>query len=298
LMVDWSGASSPSTGENSIWCGYGEWSDDQRLNITTTNPRTRRAAVDEVVEWCSTRSGKRVLVGFDFAFGYPSGLANAAQLPNSGGRPPWAALHDYLGNLVVDRDSNAHNLYELAATLNEKLNGGGPGPFWGCPANKECDTLTTRRIGRFAFPYAGLNEWRLTDAQARKHATPQSVWKLNCGVSVGGQTILGIHRLHQIRGELGERALIWPFETGWQLPVRSDAVVIAEIFPSVVPMLEAAKGEVKDQRQARSCVWHAARMDAHGTIASAFAPPPRLSALEASRAASEEGWILFLPSVL
>ena len=184
--------------------------------------------------WYATLQGKRILIGLDFAFGYPSGLAQAAQLSNSA-ESPWAAIHEYLGEHVIDQDDNAHNMYDVAASLNHLL-GGGPGPFWGCPTKKESETLTTRRIGRFAFPHCGLGEWRVTDRRAQEHATTQSVWKLNCGVSVGGQTILGIHRLHQMRLELGGRASIWPFETGWQVPAESDAVVFAEIFPSVLSL--------------------------------------------------------------
>jgi len=45
--------------------------------------------------------------------------------------------------------------------------------------------------------HRALEEWGATDVEARRQVTTQSVWKLNCGVTVGGQTILGIKHLHE-----------------------------------------------------------------------------------------------------
>jgi hypothetical protein len=60
-----------------------------------------------------------------------------------------------------------------------------------------------------AYPHRRLQEWRVTDQQARKRTVTQSVWKLNCGVSVGGQTLLGITHLHQLAEAV--HGQIWPF---------------------------------------------------------------------------------------
>ncbi len=291
VMVDWSGSASPSTGENSIWLARGEWSAGRQLAVVSSN--TRQEAVDTLVEWCHALRAKRLLVGLDFAFGYPSGLADAVNTVGAD-QLPWAAVHEYFGKHVIDRPDNTHNIYAVAEGLNENLGGGGPGPFWGCPPTRASTALTTRRIGQFAFPYHGLREWRFTEQRARARATTQSVWKLNCGVSVGGQTILGIHRLQQIRRALGERASIWPFESGWRVPERPDGVVLAEIFPSVLPLLEVAGGGIKDERQVRSCVWHAAARDVEGTLERAFAEPGGLTGEQSSAVTREEGWILFV----
>lgn len=183
--------------------------------------------------------------------------------------------------------------YEVAAGLNRCVGAAGPGPFWGCPSTRETTVLTSRRIGRFSYPYEGLHEWRATELRARQRATVQSTWKLNCGVSVGGQTIVGIHRLQQVPWRLGARCRLWPFESGWQLPDAPDTVLGAEIFPSVVPLDDAAGGVVKDERQVRSCVRHAAVRDSEGHLVNDLAGPAGLDADIRERATTEEGWILF-----
>lgn len=292
IMVDWSGSSSPSSGANSIWLARGGWNGTS-LAIRTANPRTREAALETLVAWCDDLQGKRVLLGLDFAFGYPKGFSKAAGLAESD-RGPWHAVHTFLGEHVTDQVDNKNNMYSVAESVNECIAGGGPGPFWGCPPSLATADLTTRRIGHFAFPYGGLSEWRLADQRARQSTTTQSVWKLNSGVSVGGQSILGIHRLHQLRQMLSRRAAIWPFETGWAVPSSADAVVMAEIFPSVIPILNAAGGGVKDEQQVRSCVWHAAINDLNATLGRTFAQPRGLGDEELAVAASEEGWILFV----
>lgn len=292
IMVDWSGSSTPSSGANSIWLARGEWGHDKRLVVQTVNPRTREAATDTLLDWCRQLSDQRVLLGFDFSLGYPRGFSGAARLPESEAGP-WQSVHDHLGQSVTDLPDNSNNMYLVAEGLNERIANGGPGPFWGCPPTRATASLTTRRIGHFPFPYAGLCEWRLTEQRARRSTTTQSVWKLNCGVSVGGQSILGIHRLRQLRQALARRAAIWPFQTGWMMPSAPDAVVIAEVFPSVIPIVDAAGGTVRDAQQVRSCVWFAAARDVDGTLAEAFAQPRDLAADDMSVAETEEGWILF-----
>jgi hypothetical protein len=88
----------------------------------------------------------------------------------------------------------------------------------------------TQRIGVFPFPHHDLAEWRATDFVARYRVTTQSVWKLNCGASVGGQTILGIKHLNELaRLVAGHR---WPLE-GWST-LDGPAIWFAQIFPSLV----------------------------------------------------------------
>ena len=73
---------------------------------------------------------------------------------------------------------------------------GPPGSFWGLWfGNSLAD-------GVFQFPHPNLTEWRATDIVARYRVTTQSLWKLKCGVSVGGHTILSLVRLQAIVGPL------------------------------------------------------------------------------------------------
>jgi hypothetical protein len=120
----------------------------------------------------------------------------------------------------------------------------------------------------------------------------QSVWKLNCGSSVGGQTILGIKHLDELaRAVRGQR---WPFE-GWTTP-RRPAIWFAEIFPSLVQYPEGADEYKKrrDRTQVRSCIHRAAERDATGKLKGDFAKPGRLDFATLVRVEGEEGWMLWV----
>src|SRR5205807_3546491 len=85
LIVDWSAASRPKTGRDSIWiCHRGP--DGERVE----NPPTRHLArllLAEILAAATARD-ERAVLGFDFPFGYPSGLAARLGL---NGAPPWRA---------------------------------------------------------------------------------------------------------------------------------------------------------------------------------------------------------------
>ena len=241
-------------------------------------------------------ANRRVLLGFDFAFGYPRGFAAALGLEGS----PWSAVLDRFHVGVEDSPDNDHNRDAFASGCNALVAGGGPGPFWGCTAGAAGPHLTTRRVGVFDFPYAGMAEYRETERRARlmPGIQPQSVWKLNQGVSVGGQTILGLKYLAELRsdGEAGPggRMAIWPFETGWGVPGGADRVVLAEIFPSVLGIEAGLANSVRDLAQVRTCVRESAAKDAAGLLGEEFGPPVGLTDGQLDTAISEEGWILFV----
>ena len=179
---------------------------------------------EQLSRWRS--DGKRVLVGFDFAFGYPAGFSTALGLTTS--EVAWKAVHTHFAAHVRDSPVNASNRDAFAEACNLAV--GAPGPFWGWGRTAASAALTQHRVGVFNYPHHGLAEWRVTDMEAKKKATTQSVWKLNCGVSVGGQTILGIKYLDELaRAVAGHR---WPFE-GWGIP-HVPTIWLAEIFPSLV----------------------------------------------------------------
>ena len=82
LMVDWSGASVPSRGTDSIWIAHAR-RDGNALTIhEPLNAPTRALATAHLADVIDTyiALGSRVLVGFDFAFGYPRGFARAQPL--------------------------------------------------------------------------------------------------------------------------------------------------------------------------------------------------------------------------
>ena len=296
VMVDWSSSSKLTTGNDSIWLADGAWTDTSFQAGEPRNLSTRRRAQQAILETVRAfvDRGKRVLIGMDFAFGYPAGFASALGLPLTGGA--WRALHEHFGQQVTDSPSNAHNRDEFADACNRRVAPNGPGPFWGCTRSSTTPTLTQHRQGVFTFPYAGvLDEWRITDRRAAKIVTTQSVWKINCGVSVGGQTILGIKYLNDLARELDAKR--WPFDTGWSVPSpRGASVWFAEIFPSLVryPEWEEEYRSQRDRTQVQSCVRRAAERDANGTLGITFAQPAGLSASELAQVVGEEGWMLFL----
>lgn len=291
VMVDWSSSSSPVMGNDSIWIASGAWSDRRFTSQSPQNVPTRLQAVEILREklllW--RKEGKRVLVGLDFAFGYPAGFAGALGL-TSVLTDAWRALHEHFAANVEDSAQNVHNRDSFADECNRRV--GAPGPFWGCAANSATRTLTQQRIGVFQFPHHGLEEWRATDLAARRRVPTQSVWKLNCGVSVGGQTILGIKHLHRLAHSVnGYR---WPFE-GWGTP-DGPAILFAEIFPSLVVYPEWGEGwkKQRDRTQVQGCLRYAAERDAAGVLTRDFAKPDMLDSATLARVEREEGWILWV----
>jgi hypothetical protein len=96
---------------------------------------------------------------------------------------------------VKDSPQNLHNRDSFADEWNRRI--GPPGSFWGCAPSSAPRSLT-QRIWVFQFPHHNLAEWQGTEIVARYRVATQSVWNLNCGVSVGGQTILGIKHLNEL----------------------------------------------------------------------------------------------------
>lgn len=289
-MIDWSSSARPVTGNDSIWIASGAWTGRRFHAAPPLNISTRVAAIAEVQRLVLgfVAGGLRVLAGFDFAFGYPAGYARALGLDTAGGA--FRALHSYYAAQVHDSAGNAHNRDAFAAACNEKI--GAPGPFWGCVASAETWALPQRRIGVFDFPHRGLAEWRLTDQAARLRAVTQSVWKLNAGVSVGGQTILGLKHLDGLARAVG--GVRWPFE-GFCTPA-GPGVLFAEVFPSLVryPEWSAEYARRRDRTQVLGCVRRAAERDAAGVLKGDFAKPAGLGAAALARVQDEEGWILWV----
>ena len=120
--------------------------------------------------------GERVLVGFDFPYGYPAGLAAALGLVG----PPWLAVWEYLVNHVQDDvETNASNRFRVAAGINARLE---RHVFWGRPPSQAYDDLSARRDRVIYQPEGeqdGLAEWREVEAILRGRGyQPQPAWKL------------------------------------------------------------------------------------------------------------------------
>jgi precorrin-8X/cobalt-precorrin-8 methylmutase len=279
VMVDWSAATVPRTGRDSIWiCWHA--GDGERLE----NPPTRHAAKSILGDWLAAAvgRGKRVLIGFDFPFGYPAGFAGRLGLSG----PPWRAVWDEIAHLLRDDERNANNRFEVADALNRRVSGG-LFPFWGCPPGSPRAHLGSKHHRGHAQD--GLAERRLVDLHI---PSAQPCWKLLGAGSVGGQALTGIPVVRALRDDPRwiDRARIWPFETGLQAP-EGVAAIIAEVYPSLWAVSPAA-GEPKDVAQVRSVARFFAASDRAGELAGLFAGDPSLTREQRNRVETEEAWTL------
>jgi precorrin-8X/cobalt-precorrin-8 methylmutase len=278
-MVDWSAANVPRQGRDSIWiCWQGP--DGERVQ----NPSTRLAAKALLAEWLTIASGRgeRVLLGFDFPFGYPVGFAARLGLKGT----PWRAVWDEIARLVVDDEHNRNNRFDVAAGLNRRISGG-PFPFWGCPAGREGPYLAA--TFHRAHDEGGLAERRLIDGSDYMPRA-QPCWKLCYTGSVGSQVLTGIPVVRALRDAppWREHARIWPFETGLAAPAEAQ-IVFAEVYPS---LWRHGAELPKDKAQVRAVVADLAKRNRSGDLARLFGGDPGLDAEQRRRVESEEAWTL------
>ena len=290
IVVDWSARSKPSPAKPT---GDAIWWAVARIGggIEVEEPayvRTRHEALDRLAGLVAGEldSGRRVLLGFDFPFGYPAGVAERLT-----GKATAMALWDWLAARIEDAPDNANNRYDVAAAINAAYPG--RGPFWGRPAAWTYPTIPERaseRTERSAHP----PERRLCDIRATGAKT---VWQLAYTGSVGSQMLLGLPALKRLTQDprIAGRTAIWPFETGLRTPGAQAA--IAEVYPSLLRAEVRARrreDEILDSAQVRVNAEAFARLDARGGLAPLFAGAPRLTADERRLIETEEAWILGL----
>jgi len=287
VIVDWSAASKPNTGADSVWIGVLKRDVRFRLAFEAFNPATRgeaEAKLAVVLDDLKKRS-ERALVGFDFPLGFPRGLAQGLNL---NGEAPWRAVWDQLDKMVKDKADNTNNRFGVASEINRRLTGG-PFPFWGCPPK---DALTTLQPKRPRDHTEGdLPEFRHADTAAKA----ASIWKLYYNGSVGGQAILGIPAVRRLKLARGEGVKAWPFETGFKALTEADLadveLVLAEVYPSLFKAVPVG-GEVKDLAQVRAAAEHFARLDEAGKLGAVFGHSKTAPADLVLDVQNEEGWIL------
>ncbi len=268
IVVDWSASNLPTSltnRANAVWIGChdaeggAEW-----------HHRTRASAEAQLLTLIDTVRAEwlRVLIGFDFAMGYPAGFA--ARLT---GEARSEAVWRWVAREITDVE-NRNNRFEVATRINAVFPEG-PGPFWSHPMGQVWPGLPFRRAG-IDYEALGLSETRAAEAAVPRAKSP---WMLFNPGSVGSQSLLGlpmIHRLSQLPG-----VSVWPF-------AAPDApVVLAEVYPSLlagpVAILANSEGMTADQAQVRllsRALFKLARADR------------LLPLFDAPMEAGEEGWIL------
>ncbi|MEM1446301.1 MAG: hypothetical protein AAGF84_09615 [Planctomycetota bacterium] len=305
-LMDFSARSSPSPVKptaDACWLGTATRGGRVRAEYF----RTRSEAMARWSAWVEqqVQQHRRVLAGFDFAFGYPQGFTEARTSSRS--RKPWRTTWTTLATEIEDDDTNRNNRFEVASQLNESIGTDRLGPFWGGPPTMLANYRALHPKRRFDWPYdtkrnTALPRLRLTDQLA---PNAQEAWKLAGIGSVGSQSLLGIAALGRLLGfgkssaaSWATHAQIWPFQHGFtppSSPADQPAVTLVEAFPSLLGDRVDARmnphDNIRDAAQVDAwCRW-ARDQDRRGRLTKHFATPAQLTAEQAAACVAEEGWI-------
>lgn len=280
LMVDWSAANRPVTGRNSIWLAL---AGNHGAFPALENIRTRAGTMSRlrsVFRWCLD-NGHRLLAGFDFSLGLPTGAVG--QLVGGTG---WRDWWRYLAANIEDDTENRSNRFELAGALNQSSFPEQEGPFWGCPTTYSVNGLYPTKPATFP---SELCERRIVE---NRIPSAKTVWQLAYSGAVGSQSLLGIARLEALcqQAEFRDHIAIWPFETGFTCNI-SRPVLVTEIYPSMFPVA-CVPGEVPDAAQVRTVAARLVELDRRNKLAPLLDLPAGLSPQEREAIVKEEGWIL------
>ena len=212
IAIDWSGAFK---------------SPNEAIQVAECDPETRAVSIvrsptqsatgwnvwsrEEVLRYVQCQvATRKVLIGFDFAFGYPYCGENA---------------------YFPDCDSSPANVQDLWATVDTFCVEKGGKDFYGGNFYKE-PSSPFRRYYHFKGAESDRYKPRLrvTDQRAQKPAgrTPSSVFTCDFPSNVGTGTLAGMRFLHQLQQD--PNVAIWPFGTT-NPPDRSTVVV--EIYPRI-----------------------------------------------------------------
>ncbi|ROU02809.1 molybdopterin guanine dinucleotide synthesis [Histidinibacterium lentulum] len=262
-MVDWSGGNDRGAAPkaDAIWIAT---SRPGEAPLYCRNRGQAEAWLLARIEETLAR-GRRLLIGFDFPFGYPSGFAAAIT-----GRPDPLALWSWLADRIEDAPG-ANNRFDVAAMMNRRLPG--LGPFWGNALKRDIPDLPRRGNAR-SF------RWHRPRRAAEDRAPGAfEVWQLAGAGAVGSQALMGLPVLWRLRAAFPGRIAAWPFDP-LDLPVA-----FVEIWPSLVSSAIAARYPHEPIRDRAQVAALAAAVPALS--------PATLSAMLAVEA-PEEGWIFGL----
>ncbi|WP_116108444.1 hypothetical protein [Lewinella sp. IMCC34191] len=291
IAVDWSARNKPSPAKPSkdaIWIAEATATG----RIRTTYFRTRQACHEYLAGRLIRLRGKRVLVGWDFAFGYPKGTAKALRL---NGKPAWRAIWDYLSEIVEDDAKNKSNRFQVGARLNERITSPS-GPFWGIPVGQSGIFLGSKRDFEYPIPTKKgfLNERRYVETL---NLRLQPVWKLAYAGSVGSQALLGIPRVRALREHerLRDISRVWPFEIEDASGdgSREGAIWHAEIYPSLLSVPQR-KGQILDREQVKACVRWWQEEQRTGGLTDLLERPWGHNPKIHKRVVNHEGWVVGL----
>ena len=308
IMVDWSGAMRRrGMRADTIWTAYGGI---EAENPKTDSPFSRTEAIHLIHSLLDEQSRKmlRVLLCFDFAFGFPRDFSAALQTATgkTDAALPWLATWQYLSDAIKDdvgtvlhrKPTNRSNRFDAANTINSllSLSPEAPGPFW-CASPEAAYSYipqsrieSNRRLFNRGIP---VRLWLPTLAVPPSTAFPNRPRTVDPTSAVHRSARAQWYTLSTFR--FATRSAIWPFETGWATKAKwlPDHVSIlhAEIYPSI---REPSADLIKDRGQVRS-MWEWARdLDRQELLWVEFARPTEIDPGSPEDIAIQltEGWIL------
>jgi len=200
VAIDWSGAAGSYAGIAVAMCRAG------RAAPRLVRPRSIRWTRQAIANWVTSQvgAGQRLLIGFDFAFGFPFE-------PEVG----------YLGGQAQEIDE----INALWSLMETKSCGE---PDFGCNRVVADPDYTLLFWKSGLKPEHWVERKRLTE-RACAEATgtrPDTLYKMLGSKQVGKASITGMRVLRHIRSRSADAVAIWPFET-----VRASAIV--EIYPTM-----------------------------------------------------------------
>ncbi len=262
-VVDWSSGNDtgPKPRKDAIWASA-VLDGEEREPVYLRNRDSAVAWLEDLID-AEVRLGRRLLLGFDFPFGYPKGFARHV----TGEDDPLALWAFYRDRLSDTPKRNTR--FQLAGEINACFPG--VGPFWFNGSLTDFPDLPRRGRARNGH---GLPERRRVEELAKGTFT---CWQMGGAGAVGGQVMTGLAALQRLREAFPGVIAVWPFESG-PVPVH-----FVEIWPTLIdPVVRAAGDAIRDRAQVR-------------LLARALAglPASRLAAMMEVDA-PEEGWILGL----
>ena len=214
IAIDWSGASKSYVGIAVAKCEAGT-SAPALVDSEKANHWTREAIADWLKR--ELNSGRRLLIGFDFAFGLP-----------------YEKEHSYLGGQAERIDS----IFDLWDLIDRESHSD---PDFGCGAFVDDPKYAQLFWKSGARRPTWIERKRRTELACAKvtNTYPETVYKLLGSKQVGKASLTGIRVLNHLRSAHGKQVAIWPFEN-----VQKSAMV--EIYPTL--FRKAATGSLAKLR--------------------------------------------------
>ena len=261
-VVDWSAGNDtgPRPRKDAIWAGLvrnGAEEDPVYL-------RNRDVAFDWIADLIRSEraAGRRLLIGFDFPFGYPEGFSAAIV-----GVASPLRLWDYFAAHLQD-SPKSNNRFQLAGALNARFPG--TGPFWFNGLKDDIAHLPRTKKERDRGH--GQKERRVCETKAKGAFT---CWQMGGAGAVGGQVMTGLAALSRLRAAFPGDISVWPFD------IATGPVLLVEVWPSLLADAVRAEADpIKDRAQVRLLARALSRLPIEGLRAMMCVDAPN------------EGWIL------